>query len=762
MADIHPPGRTAASRAAAVVAADVGDGEGSGPTGPLRRDDHLGAREAPMGLRQGVATGGAATLTLMAALSGLEELQVAVLGVLAPDLARFLHLGDHAMVVVAVATTVLFALGAVPLASLAGRVRRTSLIGWCTLAFAGAAAVSGLASGAAGLFAARVGAGIAGISSVPVANSLLADTYPIGVRGRVAGVRAAAARAVAAVGCGLVALATSSLGATELWRVVSLVVGALAAVVALGVLRLRGAPRGRWEQLDVLGRVIDPGGSDHDVPMSTEVALAQLTQVRTLRNVVAAFTAIGFVLFPREVLAAFELDRRFDLDAGARSLVVVATGLVVVCVLAVAGRVFDRLFRDDPARLTTALAWLLLPLAVLVPLQFAMPNAFLFSVVGALGTASAATGLAMAMPLLQQVLPPPLRTLGSAVGALYIFGVGVLGGAVLSVLLAGAFGERTAVSVLTVPAALLGWATLLGAGQAVRQDVAAVVAEVRRAGAAGATVAVRGADRTGPSEIPVLAVSELDVGYGSVQVLFDVSFQVRRGETLALLGTNGGGKSTVLRTIAGLLTPTRGSVWLDGRDITWTTPEWRAAAGIQLLPGGHGVFPSMSVAENLEMGAYLLRGDRQRQRQRVEGVLELFPALAERRAQVAGSMSGGQQQQLALARVLLHEPEVLIIDELSLGLAPVVVAELLEVVERLQSERGQTIVVVEQSLDVALSIADRAVFMEKGQVRFEGPAAELADRHDLVRAVFFGGRRDTGPPPPGGPDTGAPASGGST
>jgi ABC-type branched-subunit amino acid transport system ATPase component len=120
-------------------------------------------------------------------------------------------------------------------------------------------------------------------------------------------------------------------------------------------------------------------------------------------------------------------------------------------------------------------------------------------------------------------------------------------------------------------------------------------------------------------------------------------------------------------------------------------------------------------------------------------VLELFPILAARRRQTAGSMSGGQQQQLALARVLLHEPHVLIIDELSLGLAPGVVAELLEVVERLQSERGQTMIVVEQSLDVALSIAHRAVFMEKGQVRFEGPAADLASRHDLVRAVFFGG-----------------------
>jgi ABC-type branched-subunit amino acid transport system ATPase component len=318
--------------------------------------------------------------------------------------------------------------------------------------------------------------------------------------------------------------------------------------------------------------------------------------------------------------------------------------------------------------------------------------------------------------------------------------VGALGGAVLSVLLAGAFGERTAVTLLAVPAALVGSVILLGSGGAVRDDVAAVVAEVRRAGAVAVPPTTKGSAAAGDREAaPVLAVNGLDVGYGAVQVLFDVSFEVGRGETLALLGTNGGGKSTVLRTIAGLLTPTVGTVCLDGRDITWTTPEWRAGAGIQLLPGGHGVFAGMSVAENLEMGAYLLRGDRRLQRARIDSVLELFPILAARRRQTAGSMSGGQQQQLALARVLLHEPHVLIIDELSLGLAPGVVAELLEVVERLQSERGQTMIVVEQSLDVALSIAHRAVFMEKGQVRFEGPAADLASRHDLVRAVFFGG-----------------------
>jgi ABC-type branched-subunit amino acid transport system ATPase component len=240
-----------------------------------------------------------------------------------------------------------------------------------------------------------------------------------------------------------------------------------------------------------------------------------------------------------------------------------------------------------------------------------------------------------------------------------------------------------------------------------------------------------------PETIPALQVRNIDFAYGNVQVLFDVSFDVRRGEVLALLGTNGAGKSTILRVIAGLGTPSRGVVRLGGRTITYVTPEQRAGLGIHMLPGGKGVFPQMSVRDNLEMGAFGYRKDGTEMRARIDRVLELFPQLAPRGAQSAGSLSGGEQQMLALARTLLNDPEVLIIDELSLGLAPLVVQELLRTIEELKAS-GMTIVIVEQSLNVALSIADRAVFMEKGQVRFTGSAQELAERDDLARAVFLG------------------------
>jgi ABC-type branched-subunit amino acid transport system ATPase component len=178
-------------------------------------------------------------------------------------------------------------------------------------------------------------------------------------------------------------------------------------------------------------------------------------------------------------------------------------------------------------------------------------------------------------------------------------------------------------------------------------------------------------------------------------------------------------------------------VRLNGLNITYVSPEKRGGMGIRLLPGGKGVFPQMSVRENLEMASFVYRGDAEDQERRIAKVLDLFEDLAGRQGQSAASLSGGQQQMLALACVLLHEPDILLIDELSLGLSPIMVQSLLGVVERLKGQ-GITIVIVEQSLNVALAMADRAVFLEKGQVRFEGIARELLERDDLARAVFLG------------------------
>lgn len=230
----------------------------------------------------------------------------------------------------------------------------------------------------------------------------------------------------------------------------------------------------------------------------------------------------------------------------------------------------------------------------------------------------------------------------------------------------------------------------------------------------------------------------IDAGYGPVQVLFDVALWARDGEIVALLGTNGAGKSTILRVISGLMRPTSGKVTFDGRDITGLGPVERVKAGVVTVPGGRGVFGSLTVRENLRLAAWLARDDTAFVEQMMARILELFPPLEHRFNEKASLLSGGEQQMLTIAQALLCRPRLLLIDELSLGLAPTVVGQLLDVVRQLNAD-GVTMVIVEQSVNVAVTIADRAAFMEKGQVRFTGPTAELADRPDLLRSVFLGG-----------------------
>ncbi len=227
------------------------------------------------------------------------------------------------------------------------------------------------------------------------------------------------------------------------------------------------------------------------------------------------------------------------------------------------------------------------------------------------------------------------------------------------------------------------------------------------------------------------------MSYGPVQVLFGVDLDVAPGEIVALLGTNGAGKSTLLKAVCGLLRPSSGTVRMGGGRVP-ASPDRAARAGISLMPGGRGVFPTLTVTDNLRLAGWLRRHDRRAQAAAREEVLELFPALRRRLGTLAGNLSGGEQQMLALAQSLMGHPRLLMIDELSLGLAPSVVGQLLDVVRSIH-ESGVTIVVVEQSVNVALELAQRAVFMEKGEVRFAGATVDLLERPDILRSVFVAG-----------------------
>jgi ABC-type branched-subunit amino acid transport system ATPase component len=247
-----------------------------------------------------------------------------------------------------------------------------------------------------------------------------------------------------------------------------------------------------------------------------------------------------------------------------------------------------------------------------------------------------------------------------------------------------------------------------------------------------------------PAGAPLLVCRGVHVAYDKVRVLFGVDVEVREGEIVALLGTNGAGKSTLLKAVSGLIEPTEGSIVFDGRDITRADPVERARLGIVQVPGGRAVFPTLTVAEHFKAAAWLFaKEDAAEVHDRTERVLGLFPRLRERWHQMAGNLSGGEQQQLGLGMAFVAKPRLLIIDELSLGLAPAVVEQLLEIVRAIHAE-GCPVILVEQSVNVALTIAHRAYFMEKGEVRFEGAAAELLARGDLLRSVFLEGAVTTG------------------
>ena len=238
----------------------------------------------------------------------------------------------------------------------------------------------------------------------------------------------------------------------------------------------------------------------------------------------------------------------------------------------------------------------------------------------------------------------------------------------------------------------------------------------------------------------MLEVRGLSARYGAVAALRDVSLDVRAGELVALIGANGAGKSTLLRTIAGLMAPTAGRVALEGRDVTGQPPEAILRAGIALVPERRRVFADLTVLDNLELGGYALPrgGDfRRRLDAGVDDAYRLFPVLRRRREQLAGTLSGGEQQMLAIGRALMSRPRLLLCDEPSLGLAPLIVQEIMRLLAALR-EAGTTILLVEQNARMALRAADRAYVLETGSVVLVGSGAELLD-NDELKAAYLGG-----------------------
>ena len=617
------------------------------------------------------------------------------------------HVADFALITVL--SIVIAPILAVPVSLAADRRSRLPIAIACAVVWGSFSILTSLSYAIWVLIIARVGCSLGQTVSYPVQLSLMGDYYSPTVRARAFAVQSMSNGAGNILGAALGGGVTALFG----WRVAFYVLTIPTVYFIIYTRKVREPQRGAFERIMV------------EKPQDLREAFGRLYAIRSLRYI--WFAGIWFfgITVSSAVTLPFYFKDVFGIGAGGVGAVGAVGGGAGMFAGLYGARIAQRHLNEDAgkgvrwiAQIAFAIAALLVIFAVGRTLWIAVPMVVIISAIAGL-----------ALPLFSAITtlisPPELRSTAYTIGQ--IFG---LGGAFLGLIVAAVaqgYGYVWAFLVVAVIAVRSAFHLVTASGF-VNDDVQRLSPEY-----VDATSRV---DSDGRSI--VLETKGLTVHYDGVQVLFGVDIAVREGEILALLGTNGAGKSTVLNAVCGLVEPSGGNVWLDGVAITAETAERTAAQGLLQAPGGRGIFPGLTVAENLSMGAFLLRGDKALAAQRTEAVLEVFPALRPLLGLKAGALSGGQRQQLVLAQAFLLKPRVLLIDELSLGLAPVIVQDLLEAVRRLNAE-GVTIVLVEQSVNVALTLADRAYFLEKGEVRFEGPTAELLARPDLLRSVFLGG-----------------------
>jgi ABC-type branched-subunit amino acid transport system ATPase component len=441
------------------------------------------------------------------------------------------------------------------------------------------------------------------------------------------------------------------------------------------------------------------------------------------------FLATGFIGFV--TLASLLYEQEFGLDERARGIAAAISEPFQLVGLVVGARWLSKKFAGNIAGLTKVGAYVSIAAAFLSTAFALAPNIYIAVAVNCLISAS----LAMLGPAtfagLSLAIPPRARATGFSVASLWI----IPGLAVLPFIgwIADKFNIRVGMLVM-IPLFLIGGLIQLSIRNVIMDDIGQVW---QSAAARSEALYDR---RNGNAKL--LLLRGVFAGYDNRMVLQGLNMEMEEGEIVALLGTNGAGKSTLLKAISGTVEADKGAIIFDGRDITHAPPHEIAAMGIVQMPGGQGVFGSLTVRENLELAGWTHRRDADGVARARAEVLELFPVLNERLDEAAVNLSGGQQQMVALAMSFIMRPRVLLIDELSLGLAPVIVAQMLPVVKRL-AEEGVTVVLVEQSVNVALTVAHRAYFLERGEIRFSGPTAELLSRPDILRSVFLSGAAES-------------------
>jgi branched-chain amino acid transport system ATP-binding protein len=649
-------------------------------------------------------------IVILMAVAVVERFDDVAFGVLGPEIKHAFHLNDAKYIAIATLTSVLPLLLSVPTGYLGDRAHRVRISQVGALLWGVTAICTGIAPVVWFLIVARLGGGVGQLVNEPIHASLLADYYPPSSLGSAFG-----AYRLGSTGFGFACAPIAGVVAAFWgWRTTFVVLALPTFLMVVAMLRLREPERGESLAMTL---------PDEELPTMAE-GFRRVRAIFTLRRTWVAAFLYGGASVPFDNYLNIYLDQVFHVKVAERGIITGIYGVGGFIGLLIGGYLADRVLRKDTVdRLPDVIALMGFELAVGSVLMAIAPDRA-FAIVAIMIAAIGTTGFLPAYQALVSIISPP-RLRAQAFGwSLLWYGLGALVVGSLVGSFGDAHGQRAALvflAVLTTGAAI--------AERTCRQFVA------RDAKQAITHEATSKSDA-------LLALQALDVSYDGTQVLFGVSLEIREGELVALLGTNGAGKSTLLRTISGLTDPDGGAIFYDGRDITHADATVTARLGIVQVPGGRGIFPTLTVAENIRVGAWLFRNQAETVNASIDRVRALFPVLVDRWNEAAGDLSGGEQQMLSLAQAMLARPKVLIVDELSLGLAPKVVEMLVGVLEDIH-RAGTTMIVVEQSVSTALRFAKRAVFMEKGEVRFDGPSRDLLRRRDLLRAVFLGGHDNT-------------------
>ena len=660
-------------------------------------------------------------IVVLFGLNAVDEFDRAAFGILLPEIRDHFDLDFSTMLgLVGLASVAALALQ-VPIAQIADRRKRVPLAVAGALVWALFSGLTGFATGLIVLTIARSGSALGKAVIDPTHNSLISDYYPIEARTKVFSVH----RAANAVGAFLGPLSAGLLAFYFGWRTPFVVFMVPTVIFAVLAMKLHEPIRGRWER--------QATGASDEVALTEEVAPSFSESWRTVHKVQSLrriwyslpFLATGLIGFV--TLASLLYDQEFGLDERARGVAAAIAEPFQLVGLVLGARFIAKRYAGNVAGLARVGANIAIAAAVLAGAFALAPNIVVAVAINCVISAALAVLAPAIFSALSLAIPPRARATGFSVASLWIIpGLGVLP---IIGWIADQFSIRVGMLVM-IPLFLVGGLIQRTIGNVIVDDIAQVW---QSAAARSESLYER---RQGRSKLLVLR--GVRSGYDGVEILHGIDLDLDEGEIIALLGTNGAGKSTLLKTISGVVEADRGAVIFDGRDITHAPPHEIAAFGIVQMPGGAGVFGSLTVAENLELAGWTQRRDVDSVRAARAEVLDIFPVLAQRLDQPAANLSGGQQQMLALGMSFVMRPRVLLIDELSLGLAPVVVGQMLPIVKRM-SEEGVTVVLVEQSVNVALTVAERAYFLERGEVRFSGPTAELLERPDVLRSVFLSG-----------------------